>query len=584
MLMLHCMKHRMLNHLNAVLNIMLNHFPLFPYFLQYLGRILSNTLSLYHPSMVPSENNQIENQFIVPRKNHESPAHDHNSSRSTPLSPLQLHPQVEHDTSSHSNGASPKHKHSLYSAPPTPRRALTTFRPDLAALLTGPKVNFQAAGGVTAHPPPASRDPTDVDASNVATGIVTASGEDHGFGGDAFVAPQHERELDREQEDPHEVPPIAFLREQNTSVSPVSRRASPLPARAEAPHEAGEVTRASDMFSDAQRAQTASTSTSTSRSAAVGAFTFTFANSAVFAPARPRLPPSERASTPNSSSDRTRTRAETGASAHEPAPRYTYPRKHDSLIRRRAAPMTTGQPSSERWQRAGQRELEAACETTQTHVGVLPGPPAFGFEGAVALMQELREKKQAADAGETQGGGWWMQPRANTAPTAAYVALLEDAFGAGSVLRGEGPKPLGRRTGRGRGRGRGSPGTGTGASRSASASGSTGTGDAMDIDMDESMPADMPAHIASRARAWIADIQALVKGKRQMERTDLQDLAGTLREIADMDAAEGHALGDEGPRLRKSLWQLAQLENIPFGDEHRLQAWARKMVKHWPAT
>ncbi|KAJ7122825.1 hypothetical protein C8R44DRAFT_876024 [Mycena epipterygia] len=475
-----------------------------------------------------------------------------------------------------------KHKHT-YSSQPPPLAPSTPCRTPLPALkvLTSPNV--------TACPPdPVSRD-FDVDASTAGAPLTfiigTANEENHDVSGDATGRIRGDAIPMTGRKDPHDVPPIAFLREQSESVSPISMRAaSPLSRPAQAPPAAdvravhSSVPPASNPSTDTQKPEVQTVDTSNAPSTAPTAkpipFTFTFGKPAVFAPS------SARASTPSA-----RTRAKTGASAHEPAPRYTYPRMFtsDSLIRRRAVP-----PPPERWQRAGQRELEAACETTQTRVGVLPGPPAFGFGGAAAFVQGMREQEQeaGAGAGREQGGRWWVQPRPNTAPTAAYVALLEDAFGAGSALRGEGakpegPKPLGRRVGRGRGGG--SPDAGTG--WSASASGSTGTGDAMDVDMDDIiLPVDIPVPSASRARAWIADIHALVKGKRQLGRTDLEGLAGTMREIADMDAVEGRALGDEGPRLRNSLWQLAQLEDIPFGDEHRLRATARKMVKHWPAT
>lgn len=87
---------------------------------------------------------------------------------------------------------------------------------------------------------------------------------------------------------------------------------------------------------------------------------------------------------------------------------------------------------------------------------------------------------------------------------------------------------------------------------------------------------------------------------------DLKSLAQTVREIADMDVDEGRALGvrpfrhptlteyihtddefmrqDDGPRLRSSLWSLAQLEDIPFRDEYQLRGWARRLLKAWPAA
>jgi hypothetical protein len=104
----------------------------------------------------------------------------------------------------------------------------------------------------------------------------------------------------------------------------------------------------------------------------------------------------------------------------------------------------------------------------------------------------------------------WVRPCANTAPTAAYVALLEDAFGPGSVLRGEGAKPLEslrprKMLGKGKGRGRS-----TTTERSTSSEG--------DMDVDTDANVDVATGRSRRAPGWIAEIQTVVKGKRQLAR------------------------------------------------------------------
>jgi len=105
----------------------------------------------------------------------------------------------------------------------------------------------------------------------------------------------------------------------------------------------------------------------------------------------------------------------------------------------------------------------------------------------------------------------------------------------------------------------------------------------MDVDTDTSVDTmGVDGGGSSRAKGWIAEIQTVLKGKRKLVREDLKSLADTLREIADMPAAEGRALGEDGPRLRKSIWQLAQHQDIPFRDEYQVRGWARRLLKYWP--
>ncbi|KAJ7755688.1 hypothetical protein DFH07DRAFT_486571 [Mycena maculata] len=261
----------------------------------------------------------------------------------------------------------------------------------------------------------------------------------------------------------------------------------------------------------------------------------------------------------------------------EPAPRY------DSLIRRRLPRAQYRGPA-----------LEAACQITDARMGKLQGPPPLGMAGVVAFVEGLRAGsgvgEMQVDVEGDQGvrrrdkEDWWVAPRPNTAPAAAYAALLEERFGPGNVLRGEGAKPVDplRNKAGPRGRRRGL-GLGLGHERSVSAG--TGSSGAMDVDMEESANASTSGSgSGSRVQGWIAEIEMLVKGKKQLLREDLKALEQTMHEITNMDAAEGRALGDDAPRLRKALWQLAQLEDIPFHDEYRLRGWARRLIKHWPSV
>ncbi|KAJ7667626.1 hypothetical protein DFH06DRAFT_223381 [Mycena polygramma] len=355
-------------------------------------------------------------------------------------------------------------------------------------------------------------------------------------------------------EGPDDLPPIAFLREQSQSVSP-SFSTREVPAL---------ISHAANQASTSSISAAPSTAfpfkPHTERSIPPPSSTSTHS-----APVRSR-------SVSRHHEPTARTRAETGVSAREPAPRYTY--TYNSLMRRRDTPER--QPYStlhERSAPAAQRDLEAACRMKVARVGKLRGPLEITNLGTVAehfkaLRSALMHDAMDVDAAG-QASGWVRLPT-NTAPTASYLALLEDTFGTGSGQRGEGAKPVDpgrRRAGKSKGR-----------SGSASSSG-------MDVDTEETASMDLSAdgEVRSRVHDWITEIQMVVKGKRQLGREDLRLLANTLHDIADMSVAEGQALGDDGPRLRKSIWQLAQVEDIPFRDEYKVRGWARRLLKHWPA-
>ncbi|KAJ7755684.1 hypothetical protein DFH07DRAFT_959319 [Mycena maculata] len=513
-----------------------------------------------------------------------------------PLSPLRPHPQPQFENAS-LHTLSPA-KHTLHCstqpgspprAPSTPCRTPTTPLTDHTTLLAG--LHSQTASvSVTACTTPAPRDRI-LDASiNDATSTRAANRP--GDIDDAFGQKIHTSAGGRERahapvEGPHDVPSIAFLREpkQSSSVSPVSARtSSPCAADvvplANAPGRDPLCISVSTPLNNEYPASTTQPS-----SAFVFAHTSSLTGpSSPFpssAPSPTTLPGLFLAPRGTQPAPAPRTRAETGASAHDLPPLYTY--TYDSLIRRPAGAFNNSRNEHAKHADAGQRDLGSAYDTTEAPLGKLQGPPALGIAGLAAHVETLRAGEDAMQVDENEGLGsekmqreWWVAPRPNTAPSAAYALLLEETFGAGSALRGEGAKPADggrkRRGGKALMRGQ-SPSTG----RSA---GSSGFGEDIDVGSDESVSVD----IGTRAQRWIAEIEVLVKGKRLIEREDLKALSGTLREISEMDADDGRALGDDAPRLRKSLWGLAQLEDIPFRDEYQVRGWARRLLKHWPRS
>ncbi|KAJ7179497.1 hypothetical protein C8R46DRAFT_1345832 [Mycena filopes] len=210
--------------------------------------------------------------------------------------------------------------------------------------------------------------------------------------------------------------------------------------------------------------------------------------------------------------------------------------------------------------RRGPREHLYADEHVPADVGVLQGgeEPRLGLESAVAWAGRVRAAEMGMDVEVDTTTRSVYEARRNTAPTEDYIALLEETFGPGSVLRGEGAKP-GKRGGRGRSKG---AGRGRGSSVGTSASGGTRAASVnvseMEVDVEvDVVPMDVDgppvgsengnfsavdeedAEVqASRACMWIAELQVLVKGKRKMTREDMKSLVRTMREIKEVDAAE----------------------------------------------
>ncbi|KAJ7646142.1 hypothetical protein B0H17DRAFT_438523 [Mycena rosella] len=461
-----------------------------------------------------------------------------------PLSPLQPHPQAENVLPDASVSPSLKRKRTQSALCRTPSADM------LPPPEPRPATNEVEALGVTARK----------------FGIVVASStsiSDEDIFGSRAVINQQAR-----GEEPDDVPPIAFLREQSRSLSPApsARNMSPLASVDTLVPPAPRISVVSFSFTsaplhattadNAPQPPTSSSTDAARRSQLPTGFTFYTAP----APSEPTAAVA-------------RTRAETAASASEPAPRYRY--TYDSLMRRPAAPSAGGHYRNAFYEPGDRGELEAACETAEAPVGGLGGPPVLGLAGVAAMLERLRGQTMGRDV-LTPAQPDSVQPRPNTAPTAEYLSLLEETFGPGNMLRGGGAKPVGLS----RQRKPGAAPRATGAGRSGSSS--SGAPDEMDVDM-EASGADADTQGGFRAPRWIAEIEVLLKGKRQLVREDLKSLADTMREITNMDAAEGRALGDDASRLRKSIWQLAQFENIPYRDEHKLRRRARKLLKHWPA-
>lgn len=277
---------------------------------------------------------------------------------------------------------------------------------------------------------------------------------------------------------PSSTPPIAFLREPSESVSPVLSARQDPPSTDVFSRPVPAVPSAS--FTNAQDMASALKQNSASILRAPSSFTlFT-------APTHHKLA--------------ARTRTETGASAHEPAPSYY---KYDSLP---AAPGAYYRDVH--GGHAFAREVEAACETVEAPIGVLGGPPIPSVDAATALVKTLREQILSRNAQKQPDIPGELRP--NTAPTAAYLALLDETFGAGSALRGEGAKPGPALQKRNNFVGVPSP-TMKVASLSMTVSGASDRGgfDEMEVDSEDT---------ETRAGAWIADIEALVKGKREFTR------------------------------------------------------------------
>ncbi|KAJ7283396.1 hypothetical protein C8J57DRAFT_1217835 [Mycena rebaudengoi] len=258
--------------------------------------------------------------------------------------------------------------------------------------------------------------------------------------------------------------------------------------------------------------------------------------------------------------------------------REATPQALDSLIRRRGRSAVRGARDGgggggardgsrggagrgRRKRTATEAELEEVGDADVACVGELGHVPMLGVVDVEAVLRGMREGVDADEAGG--GGEWWMRPRENTAPAQRYVALLEETFGAGSVLRGE-TKPPSRKRARQNGYG----------GRASAVSSSAAETDEEDVE-------DANADLKKRAQSWISEIQTVVKGKK----TDgAHALANILLDIKEdiVDADEASALGDDGELLRQSLRQLEQAEHIPFSEVYPVLTRARKLVEIWP--
>ncbi|KAF7330767.1 hypothetical protein MVEN_02415400 [Mycena venus] len=522
------------------------------------------------------ENDNKLKQFTLPSKNLLSAApNDSNQNMARAL-----HPELQgNGLLSGLSAIKPKLvAHSPHSPPSTPCRTPTKLLPDIGSLLASP-LNVPAA--TTCSPSQTSRDRVN-DASihgRLSTSIRTADTNDQdtlNATGETRNGGMTSQQAEAAGEGPGDLPPIAFLREPTASPK-ISTRTLPAVDRG-----------ANAGSGKGEPYAPAGTGVYIRHSKSRPIFIHIYLQALPCIPRSPlhrTRPPLVRAP-PCFGSTRRSPPAHAQEPAHprtSPPPRYRF--TYGSLMRHSTTSERTGQNDYGVPVIKVQQELEAACETTPARIGVLRGPPQTDLHAFTALVEELRSGQQDGEGmnvDESSGSGtaaWWVQPGANTAPTVAYAALLDDAFGPGSVLRGDGPKPMDRAR---KGLGKQSKDRG----RSTSSSG--GETPDMDVDTDASVDVmNIDRRGSSRAQRWIAKIQVVVnvvqKGKRQLVREDLKSLRDTLREIENMSAAEGNALGDDGPRLRESIWQLAQLKGMPFQDEFPVRRRAKQLFDAWPA-
>ncbi|KAJ7179499.1 hypothetical protein C8R46DRAFT_1212052 [Mycena filopes] len=301
------------------------------------------------------------------------------------------------------------------------------------------------------------------------------------------------------------------------------------------------------------------------------------------APVWPRTRPSSVAR--DAQDPAARTRAATGASARQPEPRYTY--SYDSLMRQPSnTERTLRPPHNDYSASAKQPELDAVRGLKLATVGTLGRKLEVDEPAIMGTLLERMHEHMEVDAEGERTWPLWIEPRPNTTPTVSYATMLQETFGPGSMLRGEGAKPLDTTNHRRK--------SGSVKSKShrgsASASASNSGADVeMDVDTDGSTSADLEAErVATTTREWIGEIRTVVEVKRQLKREDLRTFEGTLKQIANMDKSEGRTLKGlkEYSQLLHSLRQLVQLdpEDIPFRDEYRVRRYARHLLKAFAAT
>ncbi|GLB33379.1 hypothetical protein LshimejAT787_0102630 [Lyophyllum shimeji] len=94
---------------------------------------------------------------------------------------------------------------------------------------------------------------------------------------------------------------------------------------------------------------------------------------------------------------------------------------------------------------------------------------------------------------------------------------------------------------------------------------------------DNSVPSSVDEAVAEE---WVVMMQPLIKGKVGLDDERLRGLSDLLRTIDGLKhRVSEHVL--EATRLRQSVTQLSELEDVPFGDEHGLQDQARALRDFW---
>jgi len=85
------------------------------------------------------------------------------------------------------------------------------------------------------------------------------------------------------------------------------------------------------------------------------------------------------------------------------------------------------------------------------------------------------------------------------------------------------------------------------------------------------------------AKEWVSMMQPLIKGKVEVNKKRLYGLSDLLCTIDGLkDRVDEHVL--EATRLRQSVIQLSELQDIPFGDEHGLRGQALALREYWSST
>ncbi|KAF7331720.1 Cyclin-domain-containing protein [Mycena kentingensis (nom. inval.)] len=203
-------------------------------------------------------------------------------------------------------------------------------------------------------------------------------------------------------------------------------------------------------------------------------------------------------------------------------------------------------PSSQEYQPHKQSDLEKALRTVRAPEGAIH-PTArkvasLPMEGIQMYLERVQGPGHLAKQKRPEPRQMW-RVDVQCSYARDYLERLEDAYGPGDAMRGEGMMP--------------------------------------EIDAEDAGYESVDELEQREVREWISQIQVVVRGKRKLVREDLLKLSRVLREIVKMDHGMSRKIAADLPMLRESLNELSRCE-IPFGDEFRLRVWAGNMLRHWP--